>query len=185
MRVQLLSKRYAQALFGLAVENNILEEVQKDMVFVGAVIDENRILRKVLANPVLDSYKKVRILNKLFGGKIQKLSMKFLELITKKGRERYIGFICTSFNEIYREYKNIIEVQLTTAFQVDEQLRKKVIKKLQTFTDKQLEISEQIDEDLIGGFKLNFNDYQYDASIRTQLKRMGKTFSKNLYVRKY
>lgn len=185
MRIQLLSKRYAQALFGLAIENKILEEVQTDMLMVGAVLDENRVLRKVLANPVLDGYRKIKILNDLFDGKVQKLSLRFLVLITKKGREQYISFICKAFNEIYKEYKNIVEVQFTTAYKIDNKLRKTMLSKLQSFTKKQLEVSERIDEEIIGGFKLNFEDYQYDASIKTQLKRMRKEFSKNLYVRKY
>jgi F-type H+-transporting ATPase subunit delta len=124
-------------------------------------------------------------LKKLFEGKVQKLSLKFLQLIARKDRERYITFICKAFNEIYKEYKNIISVQLTTAYQTDAKLRKEVVSKLEAFTKKHLEISEIINEEIIGGFKLNFEDYQYDASISTQLKRMGKEFSKNLYVRKY
>lgn len=185
MRIQLLSKRYAQALFGLALEYKILEEVKNDLLLVSTVLEENRILRRVLANPVLDGYKKVRVLKKLFDGKVNKLTLKFLELITRKGRELYISSICDAFNEIYKEYKNIVEVQFTTAYKIDEQLRKPMLKKLQSFTDKQLEVSESIDEEIIGGFRLNFADYQYDASIKTQLKRLGKEFSKNLYVKQY
>lgn len=185
MRIQLLSKRYAQALFGLALENKILEEVKNDMLLVGAVLEENRVLRKVMANPVLDGYKKIRVLNKLFEGKVQNLSLKFLQLITRKNREQYISSICKAFNEIYKEYKNIVDVQFTTAYKIDESLRKTMLKKLKSFTDKHLEVSESIDEEIIGGFKLNFADYQYDASIKTQLKRLGKEFSKNLYVKEY
>lgn len=185
MRIQLLSKRYAQALFGLALENKVLKEVHQDLFMVGTVLNENRELRKVLANPVLDGYKKVRVLNKLFEGKVQTLTIKFLALITKKGREKYILFICKSFEEIYKEYKNIMEVQLTTAYKADAKLRDEMIKKLETFTKKHLQLSESIDEEIIGGFKLNFMDYQYDASIKTQLKRLGKEFSKNLYVKQY
>lgn len=185
MRIQLLSKRYAQALFGLAIENKVLEEVHQDLFMVGTVLNENRELRKVLANPVLDGYKKVRVLNKLFEGKVQTLTIKFLALITKKGREKYILSICKSFEEIYKEYKNILEVHLTMAYKADAKLRAEMIKKLETFTKKHLQLSESIDEEIIGGFKLNFMDYQYDASIKTQLKKLGKEFSKNLYVKQY
>ena len=185
MRIQLLSKRYAQAIFGLALENKILEEVKNDMLLVNSVLDENRVLRRLMANPVLDGYKKIRVLNKLFEGKVQKLSLKFLQLITRKGREQYISFICKAFIEIYKEYKNIVDVQFTTAHKIDENLRKTMLKKLQEFTEKHLEVSENIDKEIIGGFKLNFADYQYDASIKTQLKRLGKEFSKNLYVKEY
>jgi F-type H+-transporting ATPase subunit delta len=51
-------------------------------------------------------------------------------------------------------------------------------------TEKKLEVTEKVDEDLIGGFKLEFEDYQYDDSIKVQLKRLGSEFSDNLYVSK-
>ncbi len=84
MRVKLLAKRYAQALFDLAVEQKILEKVHGDIILIDTVLKENRNLRKVLANPVLDDHKKIRVLNVLFGGKVEKLTQRFLELITTK-----------------------------------------------------------------------------------------------------
>jgi F-type H+-transporting ATPase subunit delta len=86
MRVQLLSKRYAQALFDLAIELKQLEKVEKDMLLIGKVLRENRELRVILANAVLDNYKKVRVLNKIFDGKIEVITLKFLQLITGKNR---------------------------------------------------------------------------------------------------
>ena len=50
MRIQLLSKRYALALFDLAVENKILEQVYKDIVLIDKVLAESRELRKILDN---------------------------------------------------------------------------------------------------------------------------------------
>lgn len=184
MRIQLLSNRYAQALFDLAVENNILEEVQKDIILIDKVLNESRELRKILANAVLDGYKKVNILNKIFEGKIETLSLKFLQLITRKGREEYIVYICKSFITIYKEYKNIMPVTLTTASKLDDKVKNDILKKLKKFRDKEFELTENIDKNLIGGFKLDFEDYQYDDTIRVQLKRLEKEFSENLYVSK-
>jgi len=58
-------------------------------------------------------------LNSLFEKNIQELSMKFLRLITNKGREQYISYICDAFDEIYMEYKNILPVVFTTAQKAD------------------------------------------------------------------
>ena len=184
MRIQLLSKRYALALFDLAVENKILEQVYKDIVLIDKVLTESRELRKILDNAVLDGYKKVNILNKIFKGKIETLTLKFLQLITRKGREEYIVHICKAFIKIYKDYKNIMPVLLTTAYEVDEKTKKEILLKLRNFRDKEFELTEKIDEDLIGGFKLDFEDYQYDDTIRIQLKRLAKEFSDNLYVSK-
>ncbi len=185
MRVSLLAKRYAQALFDLAVEYNILEKVAKDMELVGTTLEKERVLRRVMANPVLDAYKKIRILDKLFEKRIEKLTLKFLQLITRKGREEYIIFICKAFVEIYKDSKNIMPVIITTAYPAEKKIKDQILEKLADVTKKELEVKEMVDESLIGGFKLDFEDYQYDNSIKMQLKRLHKIFSENPYIIKY
>ncbi len=184
MRITLLAKRYAQALFDLAVENNILEEVEQDMILVKSVLDESRVLRKVMSNPVIDYSKKIKVLARIFEGKTQKLTLKFLQLITRKGREIYIVHICTAFDVIYKEHKNIMPVQLTTAMDVDQKVKQEVLDKLAGIMGKNLEVTEKVDQELIGGFTLNFEDYQYNNSVKKQLQRLAKVFSENLYISK-
>jgi F-type H+-transporting ATPase subunit delta len=75
-------------------------------------------------------------------------------------------------------------VTLTTAYKADRKVIDAILSKLETVTDKHLEVTEKVDEELIGGFKLDFEDFQYDASIKVQLKRMAKQFSDNLYISK-
>ncbi len=185
MRVKLLSKRYATAIFDLAVELNILEKVNSDLVFVKKVFAENRELRVIIANPVIDTYKKINILNDLFETRVQKLTIKFLRLITKKGREQYIPYISTSFIEIYRENKNILSVELTTALKADKEISNEIIDKLEKATKMNIDLTEKVNKDIIGGFVVNFQDYQYDASIINQLSKLKKSFSDNLFETKY
>ena len=174
MSVTLLAKRYAQALFDLAIEHKLQEEIEKDMILVKSVLDASRELRKVMANPVLDNYKKINILNQVFGTKVQELSLRFLSLITNKGREGIIIHVCNAFDEIYLDYNNIMPVKLTTATQIDEKIKNEILDKLSKITQKKLQVTEDIDDDLIGGFKLDFEDYQYNNSMKIQLKRLAK-----------
>lgn len=181
MRIKLLSKRYAQALFDLAVEHNILEKVNSDVMFIRNVFAENRELRVIIANPVIDAYKKIKILNRLFEKDIQELSIRFLRLITNKGREQYIAYICEAFDEIYKEYKNILSVNLTTAQKAEKTVTEDISKKLKEVINMNIELSEKVNEDIIGGFIVNFQDYKYDASIINQLNKLKKGFSENLF----
>ncbi|MFA5419876.1 MAG: ATP synthase F1 subunit delta, partial [Bacteroidales bacterium] len=107
MRIKLLSRRYAQAVFDLADEYKIVEQVYQDLVLVRKVFDGNRQLRAIINNPVLDTFKKVRVLQKIFQPHVHQLTLKFLLLITRKGRESYIMPICDAFDEIYKDFKNI------------------------------------------------------------------------------
>lgn len=185
MRIKLLAKRYAQALFDLALELKVLDKVYADMKFVDEVLAENRPLRKMMDNPVLDGWKKVKVLNKIFDDRVEVLTVRFLLLITKKGREKFVPFICKSFDEIYREHNNILSVQLKTAGLIDAAIRDDIHDKLSKATGMKIDMEELTDEKIIGGFILNYEDYQFDASIAKQLKRLQTEFSKNLYIRKY
>lgn len=181
MRIKLLSKRYATALFDLAEEMKILDKVDADLQLVAKVFSENRDLRVIIANPVIDTYKKTRIITSIFESNVQKLSLKFFQLITNKGREKFILHICEAFNDIYMEYKNILPVTVTTAQKADNKITTSITKKMKEATKMNIELTENVKEDLIGGFVINFQDYQYDASIINQLNKLKKGFSENLY----
>jgi len=184
MRVNLLTKRYAQALFDLALEMKIEGKVEKDMHLVGQVLQDNREFKKLLKNPVIDNYKKVKLLNAVFAGSIQKLTQRFFELIVKKGREMYLEPVCKAYIEIYQKYNNILPLELTTAFKTDKKTRDTIVKKVAKATKMEVELHETVDEDIIGGFVVNYEDYQFDASIKTQLKELQTEFSKNLFIKK-
>jgi F-type H+-transporting ATPase subunit delta len=184
MRINLLAKRYAQALFDLALEMKLQDKVEKDMQLTGEVLQEHRELRKLLKNPVVDDFKKVKLLDAVFGKYIQELTKKFFALIIKKDREMYLEPVCEAYIDIYRKYNNILPLELTTAFKADKATKDTIIDKVAKATKMDIELHEIIDEELIGGFVINYEDYQFDASIKTQLKELQNEFSKNLFIKK-
>jgi len=180
MRVNLLAKRYAQALFDLSLEYRIEEKVAADMRLVGRILAENRELRRIMANPVLQGSKKVKILNRLFGERLNELSLRFFNLIVRKGREVYLESICLAFEDIYKDYKNVVGAELITATKSDDKIRNLMVGKLKAITDKDIELKEIVNEDIIGGFVLRLEDYQYDASVTSQLRRLRKKYADKL-----
>ncbi len=180
MRVNLLAKRYAQALFDLSLENKLEEKVAADMRLVGDVLAENRELRRIMANPVLVGSKKIKILNKIFEKNLTELSLRFFNLIIRKGREIYLESICLAFEDIYMNFKNVVGATLITATGSDEKIRKQVVEKLSAITDKDIELKEITDQDIIGGFVARLDDYQYDASVATQLRKLRKNYAEKL-----
>jgi len=180
MRVNLLAKRYAQALFDLSLENRIDEKVAADMRLVGRVLTENRELRRIMANPVLNGSKKIKILDRLFRERLNELSLRFFSLIIRKGREVYLESICLAFENIYKNYKNVVGAELITATKSDDKIKKLVVGKLKAITDKDIELKEIVNEDIIGGFVVRLEDYQYDASVTTQLRRLRKNYADKL-----
>lgn len=184
MRETRIAGRYAKALFDLALEQNALEKINGDMKLIYEVSSQNRDLLLLLKTPVVNTGKKKTILRKVFASYISELSMRFLELMTQKGRETYLREIANQFKILYNRHHNIIEAQVTLAYE-DEEVVAELKKLIENYTRAKVQISSHVDQQLIGGFVLKFADNQYDASLQKKLKNIKAQFADNLYLNKF
>jgi len=179
-----VASRYVKSLLGLAVEQGVLDQVDKDMQLFDKVCTDNRAFAIMLKSPIIRHEKKLDILTKLFQGKVNKLTMAILEIITKKNREPLLPAIAKEFHNAYNVYKNVGKASIITAAPLDAKLRAEIEAIAKKLSDKnQVEISEKVNKDLIGGFVLNVGDKQIDTSIKTKLRTLRTKFSENPYVK--
>jgi len=179
-----VASRYVKSLLGLAVERGVLEEVHQDMILFSNLCKENRAFTMMLRSPVIRHEKKKVVLNKIFAGKVNALSLAMIDIITRKNREPILPAIASEFHNAYNEYKGIGEATVTTTTPMDKELRaslESVVKKLSD--RKQVDIKEKIDQSLIGGFILNVGDRQIDASIKGKLRLLSLKFKENYFVK--
>lgn len=175
--------RYAQALFDLALEQKILGKVYLDMNLIDQVCHENKELTGMLKSPIINADKKERVLKIIFADSIDKLTLSFLVILTKKKREQYIDGIASAFTDLYKEYIGLKTAYITSAVRFDEEEKKEVIKILSRITDNDIELVEEVRKDLLGGFIINMDNYQIDQSLKTKIKELKKEFEKNLYIK--
>lgn len=185
MDITIISKRYASAFFSLAQEQGLIEQAYQDMLLVSGVIGENKQLSDLLKSPVIPNPKKVKIIKSLFGKHFSKLSIRFLELVLKKDRAVLIRLIADSYIELYKEFNNIITIKLVTASLIDEETRIELLGQLSTTTNKTIDLVEEVNPGLIGGFILKMKDSKYDASLKRKIELLGKDFKKNPFVKEY
>lgn len=179
-----VAKRYAKSLLDFSNESGQLEAVHQDMQLFYSVCKENREFSLLLGNPIIPSDKKRAILSGLFQSKVNKITNGFFDIVTRKGREKYLENIAKEFISQYKIYKGIRTAEITSAVGLDDTLRAAVYKLLRESTQSEVELSEKIDKNLIGGFVLRIGDKQYDASIASELRRLAREFSSNPYIPK-
>src|SRR5688572_7171171 len=109
------ASRYVKSLLGLAVERNVLDEVHQDMLLFSKVVEDNREFELLLKNPIVKHDKKRDILERLFKGKVNPLTLAIFDIITKKNREPILPAIAREFHNSYNEYKGIGKAVVTTA----------------------------------------------------------------------
>ncbi len=171
-----ISKRYARALFEFATEQKKVEEVKNDMEYVYQLCEVSTDFVKLLKSPVIKVSKKVEIIKAVFDGKLSELSSQYLEIIAKSRRETFIPAIAKQYIASYNESIGLKIVDLETAYDMDDKLKQQIIKALSEQTGKQIQLNEKINEDLIGGFIINMDNRQYDASIRARLTKLKAEF---------
>lgn len=183
MDITIISKRYAKALFDLALDMGQLEEVYRDIELLDEVTGQNPEFRRLLKSPVIPAGKKNRILSGVFKGKLEDLTLRFLQLTARKEREIYLEEIGIAFIKLYKEHHNILTIKLITAHPLEKSSRDDLVKKLSDSTHKTIDLEEGTDASLVGGYVLKMEDRKYDASIKHQLEKLKKEFDKNLYVK--
>ena len=177
--------RYAKSLIDLAVENGVLEGVHNDMLLLQSMCKSSRDFVNLLRSPVIKADKKNKIISTLTDGKVSPLTASFLSLITTKGREDTLPEVVNAFITMYNSLKNISKVKLTTAQPVSDELKQSIIDKMQVSNPSQhIELETAVNENLIGGFVLEYNNNMVDASVLRDLKDIKKQFDQNIYIQR-
>jgi F-type H+-transporting ATPase subunit delta len=180
-----LAGRYAKSLLDLAVENNQLDVVYDDMKFMLSLNRANPDFVSVLKSPIIDSDKKIKIIESIVNNRVNKITMLFIKLLVRKTRESYLPEIVKAFIEQYNKLKNIYPVKITTAVEMSNELKEALLAKIRTNPDFQnIELQTVVEDELIGGFKLEMGDLLIDASILRDLNDIKKQFLDNEYIQK-
>ncbi len=180
------ASRYVKSLLGLAVERGVLEQVHQDMQMFDKLCGTNHDLVSMLRSPIIRHEKKRAVLEKLFKGRVHSLTFDIIDILTRKNREPLLPAIAKEFHVAYNHYKGIGKATVTTTVAMDADLRSEIeaiVKQLSHKT--QVELVEKVDQNLIGGFVLNVEDYQIDASIKSKLKSLKLKFSQNPYIKEF
>jgi F-type H+-transporting ATPase subunit delta len=179
------ASRYVKSLLNLAVEKGVLEHVHNDMVTFDKVLSENRALVTTLRSPIIKHYKKKNILNAIFQGKFNDLTLSFFRIITEKNREELLPLIAKEFHSAYNEHQGIGKASVVTAVPIDNELREQILTVAKKVVGKaKVELKEEVDPSIIGGFILNAGSQQIDSSIKHKLKILQLNFNSNRQLNK-
>lgn len=185
MKNTLLVRRYAKAFLDFAIKNDMADQGLVDLEFVTTTLQGHRELRNILSQPFLPKAKKEAIISRVFADRISANTLKFIILLVDKSRSDIITNILDVYRFLYNEYRNIAVVTITTAVKINEPTQQKLLYFVKDKISGNVQIINKIDKDIIGGFIINYLDYQYDRSVRTDLKRLQSIFNDNLYVKGY
>lgn len=169
--------RYAKALLELALDQKKIEVIESNMQQILTVAEEAHDFQVFLNSPLIKVDKKIEVIKSIFGN-FDALSISFLELVSNNGRESYITEIAHSFLNQLKEHRGIVPVTIISAQKLDAKTKEQITSKISASIQGTLEITENVDESLIGGFIVRMGDHQIDASVSNQLNRLKQELVK-------
>ena len=169
----LVAGTYGDALFELAVEENLTDSLMEEILMVQAVLKENDGLEKILMHPEISKTKKLQVIDEVFKGRISDALTGFLRIVVTKGRYKNLPDIFAYFIARVKEYKKIGVAQVISAIPLGDAQKLKIEKKLLDTTHYEtMEIDYKVDESKIGGLMIRIGDRVVDSTIRSKLNRL-------------
>lgn len=169
-----ISIRYANAVYALAVEQGIQDQIYKEMCILSESFIRLPKMTEVLSSPMFTAEDKVKLLTTACGQKISALTLQFLKFVVEKGREEYMIFIAMSFQDIYHKKERIILGKISSTVPLPEETITRIKRFITVKYRHHLELQTEIDKDLLGGFVMEVSNYRFDASVKNELKRIQK-----------
>ncbi|MHB0914191.1 MAG: ATP synthase F1 subunit delta [Thermoleophilia bacterium] len=171
MGEQQVTNVYAQALFEAARDAGTLNGTGADLESFVSAMREAKDLTAILYNPRVGANVKKNIVSELTAGADQ-VFMNSVKLLIDKGHASLLMDFNDRFQKLVKKEQGLIEVEITSAIELPEEARAKIRKRIEDATSRKVEVSEIIDENIIGGLVLRFGDIIVDGSLKSRLEQL-------------
>lgn len=173
-----VAEKYSNAMLSIAVEQNSLEQVETELLYVGQVLLEQKELKAFLEAPMVDKEEKKSLLKRIFGDAIGKMPLQFLFVMVDRGREDVIETAIKIFVTQARIRRGIVEANVTVASDIYPQTEEKLKAKLEGLTGKKVILNIRKKPSIVAGMIIQIGDKRIDASITRNLEELRKVLRK-------
>lgn len=172
--MQEIARVYAEALFDVAKAHDKIDRIQSELADFADTLDGDRDMQVFFFSPYLSSADKREGIGKALSGADPEF-INFLELLVDKHRMPVVFRIHKEFEELYKKENRRIEVTVTSAVELDKAVIDRIGAAIEEQTSHKVDLSTQVDENVLGGIVLQVGNMVLDASIRNRLEKLRKS----------
>lgn len=176
---KLISQVYGHALFCAAVESGNIDIVYEEAVFLKDVFKNNKDLISLMSAPGITKDEKLNIIKNIFNDKISNEVMGTIVTAIIKGRQNELSNIMDFVISEIKEHKKIGVAQVTSAFELDNNVKEQIKQKLLDTTNyNEIEIDYKVDAAIIGGLIIRIKDRVIDSSVSSKIEDIKRDLYK-------
>ena len=168
-----IAQVYARSLFEVAQEQDKLDVVRDQIGEFADALDGSRELQTFFFSPYFSTEEKKQGLDKALEGE-DDVVRNFLAVLIENHRMPALFRIRRELDAMWRDVNKLLPVQVTSAVELDEAVTRQIGEEIGRQTGRKVELSTNVDPDVLGGIVLRVGNSILDASIRTRLDRLRK-----------
>jgi F-type H+-transporting ATPase subunit delta len=181
-----VARPYAEAIFEVAQENGLLDELSGSFGVAKALMANGEV-EAFLAHPALNDDERLKFLQDLFGKAAGSSSVfaggsqhgtNFLKLLIENDRVGALPEMAEQFEALKAKVENSVDAVITSATPLSSQRQNEIATSLSEKLGRDVKVSTEIDENLIGGAVIRAGDVVIDGSLRARLEGLANALTK-------
>jgi F-type H+-transporting ATPase subunit delta len=164
---------YARSLFEVAQDQDKLADVREQLGAFADALSETHELQVFLFSPYFSTAEKEEGLDRVVSD-ADPVILNFLKLLIEKHRMPVLFRIRAIFDALWEAENKLLPVSITSAVELDEAVVKQLVDRIAEQTDRTVEVTSQVDPDILGGIVVQVGNSVLDASVRNRLEQLRK-----------
>jgi F-type H+-transporting ATPase subunit delta len=170
-------REYAIALFETAYESGNIDGIRNDIRAIKRLLKDMPVYIEFLSNPGIPKKERMEALRTAFEGKVDDVVYSFLAVMTEGADMGSFFDAYKEFEHMYEDYKRFTYAEITSAVELTEEEKAKLVAKLESVTGKTVRPKYKINPALMGGITVTADGMFFDGSVRKNLKNLEKEIS--------
>ncbi|MGB9679855.1 MAG: ATP synthase F1 subunit delta [Thermoanaerobacteraceae bacterium] len=168
----LISKRYANALFEIAVENKKVKDYYIELKNAVELITTG-VIYQIFKSKSINKSRKIDFIKEVLNS-TDKEVVDFIKVIIIKHRENLIKDIFEQYESFYKNYYNMIDAKVISAYELSADNKEKIKTNLESSLNKKVNIVSSVDKSILGGLKIIIGNRVIDGSVKARLSSLLK-----------
>ena len=165
------ARRYAEAAFQVALTEGQLDRWQADLATAAEILGRPDV-EPTVGSPAVPLATRLEIVRQLLEARITPGALRLVSLLVERGRVSALPRVSERFNGLLNSHRGVVEATVTSAAPLTADETAAIRSRVEAMAGSAVELTTEVNPDLIGGLTIQVRDRLLDASIRGRLERL-------------
>lgn len=169
-----LDKNYGSALYQLALEENLEDELLEQLQAVCALMHESPEYLRLISSRALVKAERLALLDEAFSGRVHPYLLNFMKILCERCAFDHLEGCRDAFVKDYNEKHGILPAKVISAQSLTDEQVRRLVAALEKKTGKTIVLSTKVDPSLISGMRVEIDGKRYDNTVASRMDHLRR-----------